>query len=122
VSSNAARRARQRAFKADLTRAYSDEEASPPEWLDLLNTVRDDTKALRADIEQETKTFVAEQDIRAALSRRERFEAAVRERTATLNRTISRLNLIAPHSRFTRAALNADELLRPLFRTPRNAD
>jgi hypothetical protein len=66
VTSSAARRARQKAFKSDLTRAYSDEEASPPEWLDLLNSIRGDTKALRIDIDGETKRFVAESDIRAA--------------------------------------------------------
>jgi len=119
VNSNAARRARQKSFRSDLTRAYSDEEAIPPEWLDLLNTVRDETKALREDIGTETHRFANEPDIRSALARRERFTAAARERAAAVNRMISRLNLIAPHARFTRAALNPDELLRPLFRTPR---
>jgi hypothetical protein len=33
---------------------------------------------------------------------------------------IRRLNLIAPHARFTRAALDPEAELRPLFRTPRS--
>jgi len=122
VTSSAARRARQKAFKADLSRAYSDEEAVPPEWLDLLNSIRDETEALRADVDNETKRFATDHDIRAALKRRERFASAARERTTELNRMTARLNLIAPHARFTRAALDAEELLRPLFRTPRNAE
>ena len=119
MSTSSARRARQKSLQSDLTRAYSEEEAVPPEWLDLLDTIRDETKALRADVDDETHRFVSEPDIRGALARRERFEASARSRADALNRMISRLNLIAPHARFTRAALNTDELLRPLFRTPR---
>jgi hypothetical protein len=122
VSSNAARRARQKAIASDLTQAYTDEEAAPPEWLDLLTHVRDETKALRTDVREETERFATEPDIRAALARRDRVTASVRERTDALNKTVVRLNLIAPHARFTRAALDVEELLRPLFRTPRRAD
>ncbi len=121
MNANSARRARQKALQTDLTRAYSDDEAVPPEWVDLLNTVRDETKALRADVERETHRFVNDPDIKGALERRSRFEASARKRTAAVNRMTSRLNLIAPHARFTRAALAVDELLRPLFRSPRNA-
>jgi hypothetical protein len=122
VNTNAARRARRKAIKADLTHAYSDDEAAPPEWLDLLNTVNDETGELRRDVARETDRFVTEPDIRAALDRRERFASSARDRIVKVNRTIARLNLIAPHARFTRAALDAEALLRPLFRTPRKAD
>jgi hypothetical protein len=93
----------------------------PPEWLDLLNTVRDETASIRADVQRETERFVAEADIRAALARRDRFALALRERVERLNRTIRRLNLIAPHARFTRAALDIEDVVRPLFRAPRSA-
>lgn len=122
MNTNAARRARQKSLQNDLARAYSDEEAVPPEWLDLLNTVREETKALRTDVADATQRFVADPDIRAALRGRDRFEAEAKRRVDALNRMIARLNLIAPHARFTRAALSVDELLRPLFRSPRNAD
>ena len=121
MNTNAARRARQRAITSDLAGAYTDEEASPPEWVDLLNTIRDETTALRADVTDETRRFVGERDIRTALKRRERVEVSLRERTAALNRMISRLNLLAPHARFTRTALDPEELLRPLFRSARTA-
>jgi hypothetical protein len=120
VNANAARRARRKAIQADLTKAYTDEEAAPPEWLDLLNTVRDEAAAIRTDVQSETARFVAESDIRAALARRDRVAQTMRERIEALNRTIRRLNLIAPHARFTRAALNTDEILRPLFRSARS--
>jgi hypothetical protein len=122
VNSNAARRARQKAITPDLTQAYTDEEAAPPEWLDLLTHVRDETNALRADVQHETERFASEPDIRAALARRERIAASLRQRAGALNKTVSRLNLIAPHSRFTRAPLDVEQLLRSLYRTPRRAD
>lgn len=106
-------------MQADLTRAYTDEEATPPEWLDLLNTIKEDTAKLRADIESETQRFVVELDIRHALPRRDRMTSAFRDRVTALNRATSRLNLIAPHARFTRALLDADEVLRPLYRAAR---
>ena len=120
MNSGAARRARQKAIQADLTKAYSDEEAAPPEWLDLFNTVRDETASVREAVAAETERFVSETDIRAALARRDRFARATGERVEAVNRTIKRLNLIAPHARFTRAALNVDEVLRPLFRAARS--
>ena len=117
----AARRARQQALKADLTQAYSDEEASPPEWLDLFTRVRDERAAVMQEIDRETERFVDDVDIRTALARRDRAAQTLRERIAALNRMIRRLNLIAPHARFTRAALDPDEALRPLFRSQRNS-
>ena len=119
MNTDSARRARRKAIKTDLASAYTDEEAAPPEWLDLFNTVRDETASIRADIERETKGFVTEPDIRVALARRERTAAAMRGRVEKLNGTIKRLNLISPHARFTRAALRADEVLRPLYRAAR---
>jgi hypothetical protein len=120
MNTNPARRARRKAIQPDLSRAYSDEEASPPEWLDLLNTVRDETSALRSEIEAQTDRFVTTVDIRDALAGRDRFAIAARARIAHLNSMIRRLNLIAPHARFTRAALDPEAELRPLFRTPRS--
>ena len=120
MNTEAARRARQKAIKADLAQAYSDDEACPPEWVDLLTEVRERSTALRADIVAETRRFVADPDIRAALERRSRVADEVRTRVAAVNEKVRRLNLIAPHPRFTRAALDADELLRPLFRSGRD--
>ena len=116
----AARRARQQAIKADLTSVYSDEEACPPEWLDLLTQVREESVVLQDEISRETRRFVDEPDIKGALERRTRVATQLRERIALLNEKVRRLNLIAPHARFTRAALNADEILRPLYRSARN--
>jgi hypothetical protein len=115
------RSARRKALEADLTKAYTDEEAVPPEWLYLLNTIKEDTASLRADVTTETKRFVDEPDIRHALARRERVTASFRERIAAVNTSVARLNLIAPHARFTRAALQADEVLRPLYRAARSS-
>jgi hypothetical protein len=36
-----------------------------------------------------------------------------------MNAQIKRLNILSPHARFTRATLDADEALRPLFRASR---
>ncbi len=116
----AARRVRQRAIKADLTSVYSDEEACPPEWLDLLTQVREESVILQDEISRETRRFIEEPDIRVALDRRTRVAARLRERIGLLNEKVRRLNLIAPHARFTRAALDADEILRPLYRSARN--
>jgi hypothetical protein len=119
MDTGAARRARRRAIKRDLTEAYTDEEASPPEWVDLLAQVRDGTAELRELISKETDRFVADPDIRTALTRRDRVASDVRARVVDINRKVARLNLIAPHARFTRAALDADQLLRPLYRSKR---
>jgi hypothetical protein len=117
----AARRVRQQALKADLTGVYSDEEACPPEWLDLLTQVREQSGTIQEEISRETRRFIEEPDIRGALERRTRVTSQLGERIRKLNEKIRRLNLIAPHPRFTRAALDADEILRPLYRSARNA-
>jgi hypothetical protein len=116
----AARRARRDAIKADLASVYTDEEACPPEWLDLLTQVREESVVLQDEISRETRRFVDEPDIRGALERRARVATQLRERIGRLNENVRRLNLIAPHARFTRAALDADEILRPLYRSARN--
>jgi hypothetical protein len=118
----AARRARQKTIKANLSEAYTDEEACPPEWLDLLSSVRAQAAAVQADISGETRRFIEEPDIRTALVRRERVSVQLRDRIAAINQKIRRLNLIAPHARFTRAALDVEEVLRPLYRSRRNVD
>ncbi len=100
---------------------YTDDEASPPEWVDLLKEVRNRAIAVRATVTNETVRFVDEPDIRRALARRERVAAALRDDIAKINDRTRRLNLIAPNARFTRGTLDADETLRPLFRTVRRA-
>lgn len=119
MDTQAARNARRKEIQADLTKAYSDEEASPPEWVDLLSRTRDGARAVVDDVATETIRFVEEPDIRVALARRERFVKSARERIDKINNQIRRLNLIAPNPRFGRATLDADEVLRPLFRAER---
>lgn len=119
MDTEAARRARRRAFKADLAEAYTDEEATPPEWLDLFSDVRAQTDELRNEVVHQTHRFVEEPDIKRALDRRSRAAEDIRRRVMALNEKIKRLNLLAPQARFTRATLDADELLRPLYRSSR---
>jgi hypothetical protein len=116
----AQRKARRAAIKADLRHAYHDDEASPPEWVDLLERARSGAKAVRDKAAAETQAFVSEPDIKKALARRERMSAKLRQEIENLNKTIRRLNLVAPNARFTRGELDADEILQPLFRSNRN--
>jgi hypothetical protein len=119
---DAARRARRQAIKQDLAEAYTDEEASPPEWVDLLTRIRDETRTLRDEVDTDTERFVSEPDIRVALARRDRFASRARERIAKINERTRRLNLIAPNARFTRGTIDADEILRPLYRSTRRGE
>lgn len=119
---SAAGRARRKQIRDNLTQVYTDEEASPPEWLDLFTQVKEATAALSDRISKETEHFTGDPDIRAALARRERTAQDVRRRVDELNAKIRRLNLLAPHARFTRPALDADRILRPLFRSERRRD
>jgi hypothetical protein len=119
MDTDAARKARRKTIKEDLADVYDDEEASPPEWVDLLARVGHAALAIKNETSDETSRFVAEPDIKIALARRDRYAAAVRERIAVVNAQIRRLNLLAPNSRFTRGTLDAEEILRPLFRTER---
>ena len=119
MDTDAARRARRKAIKADLTQAYTDEEAAPPEWVDLLSRIREATESLLAEAAGATKAFVTQTDIRAALRERERTAERLRTESARINQLIARLNLIAPHERFTRAHIDVDALLRPLFHSQR---
>jgi hypothetical protein len=116
---HAARKARRDSFRKNLAEAYTDEEAVPPEWVDLSSAVSDETRAISERIAEETNAFVGEPDIRRAIARRERAASDLRERIAGVNRMVTRLNLIAPHHRFTKTAIDADEALRPLFRSAR---
>ena len=117
---DAARRARRKAIKQDLAEVYTDDEASPPEWVDLLTVIRDETARLRAEVTEETQRFVSDPDIRSALERRERFASRGRDRITKINEKTRRLNLIAPNARFTRGTLDADEILKPLYRARRS--
>lgn len=119
MDTHAARRARRKAIKADLTEAFTDEEATPPEWADLLSEVRETSAELRSTIVHETRRFVDEPDIKRALERRSRKTEDLRRRVGEINAKVKRLNLLAPQARFTRAPLDADELLRPLYRSSR---
>lgn len=115
----AARRARRRRIKWDLLEAFDDEEACPPEWVDLGTEVRRDTDELKTLVERETDRFVHEPDIRRALERRERVAERVRKEAIRTNRKIRRLNLLAPLPRFQRPTLDPERLLRPLYRSRR---
>lgn len=106
-------------LKHDLTEAYTDEEACPPEWVDILTHVRAFTSSLRDAVADEVKRFVREPDIRRALSRRERFSTETRKRVEEMNVRIRRLNLIAPNPRFNRSTIDASAELAPLYRVPR---
>ena len=117
---DAARRARRKAIKEDLAEVYSDDEAHPPEWVDLISEIREGAERIPIDVARETDRFVNEPDIRVALDRRERFSAKVREEIAKHNQKVRRLNLIAPNPRFTRGTIDADVTLRPLYRATRN--
>jgi hypothetical protein len=119
MDTHAARKARRDSFKPNLAEAYTDEEATPPEWVDLATAITEESQKIRARITEETDAFVDEPDIRRAIARRERTADVLRKRIAGVNRMVGRLNLIAPHQRFTKAPLDADALLRPLFRTAR---
>src|SRR5262245_24465875 len=119
MNAQAARRARQQAIKADLAHAYTDEEASPPEWVDLVDTTREASRTIRESVQYEAARFVSEPDIRRALAHRERVDAALRAQIHKVNEQIRRLNLIAPNGRFQRGTLDADEVLRPLYRAER---
>ena len=121
MDTDAARRARRKSIKADLTQAYTDEEAAPPEWVDLLSRVREATEAIRAEATRATEAFVTSADIRAALRQREKSAERLRTESARVNQLIARLNLIAPHERFTRAHVDVDALLRPLFHSQRRS-
>lgn len=121
MDTDAQRSARRRAIKADLAEAYDDDEASPPEWVDLLERSRRERSAIADGVVEATDAFSQEPDIRRALADREGFATATRERINHFNKIVARLNLLAPHPRFTRMGLDPEETLRPLFRTRRAA-
>ncbi len=104
-----------------MSQAYTDEEASPPEWVDLLSRVREAKKNLVAEAGRATETFVMDRDIKRALRQREKAAERLRTQATALNQMIARLNLLAPHTRFTRASVDAGELLRPLFHSRRRS-
>ena len=119
MDTQAARTARRKAIQQDLAKAYTEEEACPPEWVDLQSRARAEARAIADEVAAESARFADEPDIRVALVRRDRFATRTRERIERVNNQIRRLNLIAPNPRFTRATLDADEVLRPLYRTVR---
>lgn len=119
MDAQAARRARQKTIQADLANAYTDEETSPPEWVDLLDRTRAASRSIRESVQYESARFVSEPDIRRALARRERVDAQVRDQIAKINEQVRRLNLLVPNSRFQRGTLDAEEVLKPLYRAER---
>lgn len=121
MDADAARRARRRTIEMDLLRATNDDEACVPEWVDLFIEAQEALCALTAKVAEETARFVAEPDILRALARRERTATEIRETASRANAAIRRLNLVAPLGRFHRPPIDADELLRPLFRARRAA-
>ncbi|MEX2393116.1 MAG: hypothetical protein WD826_01420, partial [Actinomycetota bacterium] len=102
MDTDAARRARRNSMRS-LDQVYTDEEASPPEWVDLISDVRESSAKLKDDIAAELEAYIGEPDIRRALVRRETFATRARDQVAKINTKVNRLNFIAPNSRFTRA-------------------
>ena len=119
MDTDAARRARRKTIKLDLAEAYDDDEASPPEWVDLAQRTKAERLSIVESIDHATRAFAGEPDIRRALRDRETYVNNTRERIEKTNALIRRLNLLVPHSRFTRAEIDAEETLRPLFRVRR---
>lgn len=102
-----------------LDQVYTDEEACPPEWAELMLRIDETTQNLREAISQATRRFVHEPDVRIALQNRERADKELRARGEAVNHAVARLNLISPLPRFQRNCLDIDELLKPLYRTRR---
>lgn len=115
----AARRARRKKLKDDLLEAFDDDEASPPEFVDLAIEIDGRIARLRERVPEAVEQFVADPDIRTALRGRERAEADIRREAHAINEKVKRLNFIAPHDRFQRAPLDADTLVRPLYKARR---
>jgi hypothetical protein len=119
MDTDARRKGLRHTFKENLAEAYTDEEASPPEWVDLVEATRTETARIRDEVRRQTEVFVNEADIRKALVGRDRAHSVLQERIGKLNEKIRRLNLIAPNARFNRGTLDVEEVLSPLFRTQR---
>ena len=119
MDAEAAGRARRKGFQRNLADAYTDEEACPPEWAELLVRAKDAAAQIHRIVDEETQRFATEPDVRKALARRERAVIDLRNRVDKHNAAVRRLNLIAPLPRLQRHTLEAEEVLRPLFRTPR---
>jgi hypothetical protein len=119
MDTDAARRARRKVIKQDLAKAYDDDEASPPEWVDLVQRTKAERLAIATSVEDATHAFADEPDIRRALKARDTCVNKMRERIEKTNALIRRLNLLVPHSRLGRAEIDAEETLRPLFRVSR---
>ena len=118
----ASRRARRKKIARDLRHAMTDEEACPPEWVDLQIRIERKTAGLLDLIDAETRRFVSEHDIRAALRRREGVRASVAGIVDEINAAVRRLNLLAPLPRFQRKELDAVKVVRPLYRARRSPD
>jgi hypothetical protein len=116
----AARRARRRQIKADLTQATTDDEASPPEWVDLLMQISEGIASVNDLVEAAVARFVDEEDIRRALKARDRDAERLRACVREVNRKVQRLNLVAPLARFHRRELDAEAVLKPLLRARRH--
>lgn len=121
TDTDAARRARQKQIKADLLEAFDDDEASPPEFVDLAIEIDERITRLRNHVPGAVERFVGDPDIRSALRGRELAEAAIRREARAINEKVKRLNFIAPHDRFQRAPVDADALVRPLYRARRGS-
>ena len=121
MDTDAARRARQKKLKVDLLEAFDDEEASPPEWVDLILEIEERVTRLRDRVPVEVERFAGDPDIRSALAGRERADGEIRREAHAINEKVKRLNFIAPHDRFHRAPLEADALVRPLYRARRRS-
>lgn len=93
-----------------------------PDWVVLGGEVRAMIEGLRADVERAAARFREFDDVRQAIAHRDREVRRLRDHIAEINKLISQLNLIAPHVRFRRGALDADAevalIERSYFRNP----
>ena len=103
----------------DMRKAIFGDDADEdlPDWVILSGEVRFLADRLRDDVAAAVVRFEAFDDVQAAIDFREQQVPRLRERVAEINRRIARLNLIAPHARFQRLPIDADEEVRPLARS-----
>lgn len=102
-----------------LDAVYTDDEASLPEWVDLMTQIDETSAKLRKRADTDAERFANEPDVKRALADRERSADGLRTQAEKINSMVRRLNLISPLSRFQRSPIDADELVKPLYRVRR---
>ena len=94
-----------------------DDKTEIPEWVVLHGEVRTLIDTLRSDIAAAVERFRSFGDVRAAIAYRERAVPRFRARVTEINKAIAHLNLVVPHMRFQRHALDIEEEVGPLARS-----